>query len=1152
MSMDTLVYPASVDLEEKYRIEAGEVFLTGVQALVKLPLVRQHVDALNGLKTAGFISGYRGSPLGTYDKQLWQERKRLEAQDIIFQPGVNEELAATAVWGSQQTGLFPGAKFDGVFGIWYGKGPGVDRSGDAFKHANFFGTARNGGVLAFAGDDHSCKSSTLPNQSDFAFIDAEIPVLSPADIGEMLEFGMKGFDLSRFAGLWVGVKAIADTMDASATVRVDLNRYRTIAPEGVLEPEGGRNGRLHLTPPQQEELHRHFRLPAMMAFARANGFDRIALDGPSARIGIAASGKAYLHVRQALRDLDISDAQASALGIRIYKIGLVWPLDELGARAFAGGLETVLVVEERRDVIEHQLRGAAYGLPDGKRPEIVGKRDSSGAPLVPDVMDIDTADVTRAILRILPEEWKTPRMKAVEASLMTAAAPSLAAPIHVRTPYFCSGCPHSTSTRLPEGSRGMAGIGCHFLATYMNRNTDVYTQMGGEGALWVGQAPFTEEEHVFANLGDGTYFHSGSLAVRQALAAGRKMTYKILFNDAVAMTGGQPVDGQLTVPQIAAQMRAEGVQRIAIVSDDPDRHRGNPTLPAGVTIDHRSQLEAIQRALREEPGVSVMIYDQVCATEKRRRRKRGKMEQSTRRVLINASVCEGCGDCSRASNCLSVEPLETEFGRKRQINQSTCNQDFSCVDGFCPSFVSVYGAKPKRRAAVAHETGELPEPAVPGIGPDGYNILMTGIGGLGITSLAAILGMAAHIQNRQVRIMDQIGLAQKGGGVYSHLRIGEQGGELYSPRIGAGQADLLLAADIVGAHGKAGLPAMSADRTALISDSQVTPTAEFVANNAVSFESAAMLKRLEGQAKQAERCPAQTIASALLGDTIYANMILTGFAWQKGLVPLHRGAILRAIELNGASVEANKRAFEIGREAAMDLPRIMAKISPAPELSTTADEIIALRAKELAAYQDEAYALRYKSLVEKIRAREKAIAPGSTALTEAVARNLYKLMAIKDEYEVARLYTNGEFEKRLNEQFEGGFKVSIHLAPPLLARRNPVTGHLEKRAFGPWVLKAMKLLAKGKGLRGTRFDIFGYTAERKSERALLLDYEARIERLLSEISPANLTAAAAYASVPDMIRGFGHVKAANMEKAEAKYAELEAALSAAPVLRAAE
>jgi indolepyruvate ferredoxin oxidoreductase len=1152
--MDTLVYAPSVSLDDKYRVEEGQVFITGVQALVRLPLLRREIDAKNGLNTAGFISGYRGSPLGTYDKQLWQERKRLAEHHIVFRSGVNEELAATAVWGSQQVGLFQGAQYDGVFGIWYGKGPGVDRSGDAFKHATFFGTSPNGGVLAFAGDDHSCKSSTLPNQSDFAFMDAEIPVLNPADIGELLEFGMKGFDLSRFAGLWVGMKAIADTMDASATVRVHLDRFSTISPEGVLTPPGGRNGRLHLTPPQQEELHRHFRLPAAMAFARTNRFDRVDIDSPKPRYGIAASGKGYLHVREALRDLGISDERASALGIRVYKVGLVWPLEDQGARAFADGLETVLVVEERRDVIEHQLRAAAYGLADGRRPRILGKRDASGAPLVSDVMDIDTADITRAILRTMPEEWKSERMRNIEARLADPAKSAAAiVPLHMRSPYFCSGCPHSTSTRVPEGSRAIAGIGCHFLASYMDRSTDSYTQMGGEGVLWVGQAPFTSEKHIFANLGDGTYFHSGSLAVRQAIAAGHNMTYKILYNDAVAMTGGQPVDGQLSVPQIAAQMRAEGVQRIAIVSDDPDRFRGNSVVPAGAIFEHRSRLDAVQRQLREEPGVSVIIYDQVCATEKRRRRKRGLMEHSERRVFINQAVCEGCGDCSRASNCLSVEPVETEFGRKRKINQSTCNQDFSCVDGFCPSFVSVHGGKPKRAAPMSHEISDLPEPHLPAIGTDGYNILMTGIGGLGITSLAAMLGMAAHLHNRQVRIVDQIGLAQKGGGVYSHLRIGERESGLYSPRIGAGQADLVLAADLVVAHGKSGLPMMSAERTSVVGDSQITPTAEFVANNAVAYDATLMKSRLKANARAVEDCPAQAIASALLGDTIYANMVLTGFAWQKGLIPLDRAAIMRAIELNGASVDANKRAFSIGREAAVDLAKIMAKVAPPPKLSKTLDELIEIRVRDLTAYQDAAYAERYRAFVEAARERERSVSPGSEVLATAVARNLYKLMAIKDEYEVARLYTDGAFAKRLADQFEGDVKISIHLAPPILSRRNRDTGLPEKRTFGPWMLKAMKVLAKGKTLRGTRWDIFGRTPERKGERALLADYEGRIEKLLLSIRPENLRAAAEYASVPDVIRGFGHVKEANIKHANQKYAELEAALFSPPrALRAAE
>ncbi len=1151
--MDTLVYAPSVDLDEKYRAEAGEVFVTGVQALVKLPLLRRQIDAKNGLNTAGFISGYRGSPLGTYDKQLWQERKRLAAQHIVFQPGVNEELAATAVWGSQQVGLFPGTRYDGVFGIWYGKGPGVDRSGDAFKHANMFGTSRHGGVLAFAGDDHSCKSSTLPNQSDFAFMDAEIPVLNPADIAELLEFGMKGFDLSRFAGLWVGIKAIADTMDASATVRIDPSRYRTIEPEGIAAPAGGRNGRLHLTPPQQEEVHRHFRLPAARAFAAANAFDRIAIDSPKPRYGIAASGKAYLHVRQALRDLGIGGDQAAALGIRVYKIGLVWPLGEQGARAFADGLETVLVVEERRDVIEHQLRAAAYGLPDGRRPRILGKRDSSGAPLISDLMDIGTADVARAILSTIPGEWKTPRLAEAEAQLAEAATMTGAsAPLHVRSPYFCSGCPHSTSTRLPDGSRAVAGIGCHFLATYMNRNTDSYTQMGGEGVLWAGQAPFTSEPHIFANLGDGTYFHSGSLAIRQAIAAGHSMTYKILYNDAVAMTGGQPVDGQLSVPRIAAQMRAEGVKRIAIVSDNPERHRGHPEIPDGTTFDHRSRLEALQRELREEPGVSVIIYDQVCATEKRRRRKRGLVEQSQRRAVINASVCEGCGDCSRASNCLSVEPLETPFGRKRKINQSACNQDFSCVEGFCPSFVSVYGGTLKRREAIAHETAELPEAVLPAIGTDGYNILMTGIGGLGITSLAAILGMAGHLQNRQIRVMDQIGLSQKGGGVYSHIRIAAQGTELYSPRIGEGQADLLLAADLVVAHGKNGLPAMSAARTALVCDGEVAPTAEFVADNSTTFDADAMTLRLKAKARAFGQCPGLKIATAFLGDAIYANMVLTGFAWQKGLIPLDRGAILRAIELNGASVDANKRAFALGREAALGLAKLMAKVLSPQQQPQTLGALIDIRMRDLTAYQDKDYAGRYRAFLEKVGRREEAIAPGSQALTEAVARNLYRLMAIKDEYEVARLYTDGRFAEQIKEQFEGDVTLRVHLAPPLFARRNPDTGLPEKRGFGPWMLKAMKVLAKGKRLRGTRFDVFGWMAERKAERRLLAGYEARIERLLPKLTRANLALAAQYAAIPDSIRGFGHIKAANVKRAEARYAELEAALFTPVALEAAE
>ena len=744
-------------------------------------------------------------------------------------------------------------------------------------------------------------------------------------------------------------------------------------------------------------------------------------------------------------------------------------------------------------------------------------------------------------------------MRAIEARLNKAAEAAAAQLLHVRAPFYCSGCPHNTSTRVPEGSRAARRHRLPFSGDAMDRSTDIYTQMGGEGALVGRPGAFTGEKHIFANIGDGTYFHSGSLAIRQAIAAGHNITYKILYNDAVAMTGGQPVDGQLSVPLIAAQMRAEGVKRIAIVSDNPDSFRGNPRIPQGSpsTIARAStpckkscatsRASASSSTIRSAPPRSA-----AAASAASWNNRKGA-------YFINEGVCEGCGDCSRASNCLSIEPVETEFGRKRKINQSTCSQDFSCANGFCPSFVSVYGGTLKRDKPTDHELADLPEPPLPVIGADGYNVLMTGIGGLGITSLAAILGMAAHLHNRQVRVVDQIGLAQKGGGVYSHLRIGEQGAELFAARIGAGQADLVLAADIVVAHGKNGLPMMSADRTAVIADSQVTPTAEFVANNALTYDAASMNARLKANARLVEACQAQAIATALLGDAIYATMVLTGFAWQKGLIPLDRGAIMRAIELNGAAVDANKRAFDIGREAAAEPAAIMAKVSPPPKLSQTLDELIEIRVRDLTAYQDAAYAARYRALVEKARARERAVAPGRDALTSAVARNLYKLMAIKDEYEVARLYTDGTFAKRLEQKFEGKVKLAIHLAPPVFGSRNPDTGLPEKHTFGPWLLKAMTVLAKGKRLRGTPLDFFGRTAERKAERALIADYEARIEALLPRLSAANLGLAASYASVPDMIRGFGHVKAAAMKKAQARYVELEAALfEQADVLQAAE
>ncbi len=1124
-----------VSLNDKYDVAEGTVFITGVQALVRLPLERKRLDLEAGLNTGGFISGYRGSPLGTYDSQLWKAQKYLDSHDIVFKPGVNEELGATAVWGSQQVGLYPGARFDGAFGIWYGKGPGVDRCGDVFKHANLAGTSKLGGVLAFAGDDHACKSSTLPNQSEFAFIDAEMPVLNPTGVEELLEFGLKGFEMSRYAGCWVGMKTIADTMDSTATITIDRARYRTILPANGIVPPGERNILLHDTPQNLEACHRHLRLPAAQAFARANGLDRIVLESKKPRRGIMATGKAYLHVRQALHDLGIDDKTGEKLGLRIYKVGLTWPLDPEGALHFADGLEEVLVVEERRDVMEHQLRAMLYNLPDRRRPRIVGKRDDQNKPLLRDTLDLDAAQVAKAIYRRLEPSDRNDQMdRYISWISQDVGEPDKITPLHVRSPFFCSGCPHNTSTNLPEGSRATAGIGCHFLVQWMDRDSEACTQMGGEGVPWIGQAGFTDEKHIFANLGDGTYFHSGILAIRAALGAGVNITYKILYNDAVAMTGGQSVDGILTVPQMAIQLVGEGVKRIAVVSDDPDRYRNHPDIPKRTTFDHRHRLDAVQQELREEAGVSILIYDQTCATEKRRRRKRGLMETPRKRVFINDLVCEGCGDCTAKSNCLSVEPIETEWGRKRRIEQSSCNQDFSCLQGFCPSFVSVEGGALRKAQAKADTSvfAKLPEPVLPEIGEDGFNILLTGIGGQGVTALAAIIGMAAHLEGKTVAMVDMLGMAQKGGGVHSNIRIGKPGQTLNGPRIAVGSADLILAADIVGAAGKVTLPVAGRHRAHAIVNGDLIPTAEFIKNKDVTFRYDGMKEMLGGECKSLEEIEATRLATALMGDAIYTNILLLGFAWQRGLLALTAAAIEQAIGLNGVEVDKNLQSFNWGRLLAHDDALIRHYLPDTPPLSKTLDEVIAQRVSYLTDYQNTAYAARYSRMIDLIRNK------GQSKLTEAVARYAFKLMAYKDEYEVARLYTDGRFMAKLKDQFDGDVALSFHMAPPLIGKYDSDSGLLVKRQFGPWMLRVMKILAKGKRLRGTAFDPFGRTVERKMERKLVADYEALVGEVVASLTPARLETAIKLLNLPDQIRGFGHVKEASIARAKEQEAVL--------------
>ena len=1117
---------AGATLDERFEARgAAPVLLTGVQALVRLPLLQRELDAAAGLDTAGFIAGYRGSPLGGYDKELAKQKARLDAANIVVRPALNEDLAATAVWGSQMPGLRERAKHQGVFGIWYGKAPGVDRSGDALRHANSAGVAPLGGVLALAGDDPTAKSSTITSGSEHVFIDLEMPMLDPADIAEVLEYGLKGIAMSRFAGCWVGLKCVADTMDAAATVLIDPARYATVAPQGLAASPDGLHIRLNDHWIAQERRHRHFRLPHAIAFARANGIDRIVIDSPAARYGIVTRGKAYATLRQAMADAGITDAMAREAGLRLWKVGLAWPLDAEAARSFAQGLEEVLVIEDRRPVLEPQLREALYAL--DARPRIAGKTTPEGAPLLSDLGELDPPQILRAFAARLPAALRTPLL-AERLAALDALVAQAAAPLHSRDPYFCPGCPHNTSTRLPEGSLGLAGIGCHFLASRMGRDTELFTQMGGEGAPWLGMAPFVEEQHVFANMGDGTYAHSGSLAIRAAIASGENITFKILVNGAVAMTGGQATESDTSVPRIAAQLRAEGVSRIAIVSDDPERHRGNPLIPAGVTFDDRADLDAVQRELRATPGVTALLYDQECATERRRHRKRGTAPAAGRRVVINPRVCEDCGDCSRVSNCLAVEPVETEFGRKRQIDQSACNQDFSCLGGFCPSFVTLEGAEPAMPGIPAASV-TLPEPPPPLLRDGAWNILLAGVGGQGVTALSAILAEAAHLEGRPVRSIDQLGLAQKGGGVYAQIRLGEAGAapdSLRGPRIGQGQADLLIAADMVVAHGASARPLLSAERSVAVLNSAIAPTAQFVRDTTTRYDAAGMQASLAQATRELVALDATKRVLSDLGDAIFVNVFLLGVAFQRGLVPLSAASIERALELNGTAVARNKAAFADGRSAALEAPAE----APAPQ---TLDALIAHRAADLTAYQSAGYAAGYTRFLDGLRPQ------ASEAVLRAAAHQLHRLMAYKDEYEVARLHADPAWQASLGARFTGTRGAVLHLAPPMLGGVD-AEGRPRKRAFGPWMLRLMGLLRHGKALRGTWADPFGRTEERRAERALPGEFQTSLAALLA-LDPDE-AALLAWIEAWSGIRGYGPIKAARLAAARMRIAALDRAL----------
>ncbi|MBT5571068.1 MAG: indolepyruvate ferredoxin oxidoreductase family protein [Alphaproteobacteria bacterium] len=1144
----------TVSLDDKYELESGRVFLNGTQALVRLPMIQRQRDAAAGLNTAAYVTGYRGSPLGALDQQMERAKRFLERNNIVFRAGVNEDLAATAVWGTQQINLSEGAKHDGVFSMWYAKGPGVDRSGDVLKHGNLAGSAPHGGVLLLAGDDHTCKSSTTAHQSEYGFVDAMIPVLNPAGVQEFLDLGLFGWAMSRYSGCWVSFKTVAETVDSSASVYVDPHRINIVTPTDFDMPMGGLNIRWPDEFLAQEERHHKYKLNAALAFARANKLDKVVIDSPKRRFGIVTTGKSYLDVRQALDDLGISEEQASDIGISIYKVAMTWPLEREGMRAFAEGMEEILVVEEKRPLIEDQLRSQLYDLRDNARPNVIGKFDETGDWILPSSGELTPAQIARAIAKRLSRWHKsepiTERMDYLERKEASLAQQP---PSIKRIPYFCSGCPHNTSTKVPEGSRALAGIGCHFMSLWMDRNTETFTHMGGEGVSWVGQAPFVEDDHVFVNLGDGTYYHSGYMAIRQAVASGENMTYKILFNDAVAMTGGQGHDGPLTVPAITRQVEAEGVQKIVVVTDEPDKYPTAAPFAHGVTVHHRDELDSVQKDLRDYPGVSVLVYDQTCAAEKRRRRKRGTFPDPAKRVMINEQVCEGCGDCSIKSNCLSVVPVETELGRKRSIDQSSCNKDYSCVNGFCPSFVTVEGGglrKPDTSAPVGADTAfndiKLPEPILPSLN-EPYGILVTGVGGTGVVTIGALLGMAAHIENKGVSILDMAGLAQKGGAVISHIRIGAAPEDLHAVRIAAGSANLVLGCDLVVAAGTDAIAKMQSGETHAVINSHETITGEFTQNPdfMLNAQELSQTIRVAVGESGADFIEGTRYATALMGDSIATNLFMLGYAWQKGLVPISGEALMQAIELNAVAVDFNKEAFLWGRRAAVDETRVARASEPVtpmrlkqPDIATSLEDIVSRRIKFLTEYQNEAYARRYKDLVVKVQKAEGDRAKGSSGLAEAVARYYYKLLAFKDEYEVARLYTDGDFLRRVRDQFEGDYKLKFHMAPPLLAKRDPESDEFLKQEFGPWMMTAFRVLAGFKFLRGTKLDIFGYSAERKQERQLITDYETTMDELISGLNSQNHEIAIAIASIPEHIRGYGHVKEQHLGKAKDEEAAL--------------
>ena len=1125
-----------VCLSDRFDVRQTEILLSGVQALVRLPLAQRERDRRAGWNTAGYVSGYRGSPLGALDTNIRRAGREYAEAGIVFNPGINEDLAATAIWGTQQANLHGEGRHDGVFALWYGKGPGVDRSGDVFRHANFAGTAPQGGVICALGDDHTAESSTTCHHGEIALVDAMMPLLAPAGVQEVLDFGHAGWALSRYSGCWVGLKCLKDTVEVTEVVDGDPARRRFAVPEAFELPAGGLSIRRQDTPPAQEIRMHRYKQAAAVAFARHNRLDERRLGRPGARFGVVAAGKSWLDVVHALDLLGIDAARAGAMGITAYKVGLVWPLEPEGLREFAAGLEHLVVVEEKRAFLETQVKEALYGR---AAPRVVGKRDPTGEVLFPSPMALDPVGIAIGIAGQLAAAGMADEEVLARCRSLVAAEARAPEPILLRNPWFCAGCPHNSSTRIPTGSRAYAGIGCHYMVQWMDRNTEGATQMGGEGANWVGEAPFSTRGHVFQNMGDGTFNHSGSLAIRAAVAAGVSITFKVLFNDAVAMTGGQANDGNLTASRVAQLCRAEGVERIAVVADDPARIR-RADYPAGCSFHHRQHLDRVQRQLRDVPGVSLLVYEQTCAAEKRRRRRRGVLPEPSRRLFIHETVCEGCGDCGAASNCVALLPRETPFGRKREIDQSACNLDYSCLDGFCPSFVSVIGGEPRRAAPEPVESAPPPEPALPTLAGT-CNLLLAGIGGTGVVTLGALLAMAAHLEGKAAGVMEMAGLAQKGGAVLVHCRIASRPEAIDAIRVAVGEADAILGGDLVVAASPDALAAMDTGRSVAVCNTHLVPTGQFTADPDLHLPTRRLLQQIRERSRDAVLFDATALAQRFLGDAVFANMVVLGAAWQSGVVPLSRAAILRAIEVNGVAVDANQRAFAIGRQAAAgglpaETPASGRGDAAGPAAGEAdADGARAVREAFLRRSRDESCARRYREWIERVAAAESRVAPGRTELAGAVMEGYFRVLAYKDEYEVARLHL--QTRERVRERFGDGARLRFHLAPSFLPRRG-AGDRPGKWTFGEWILPVFRLLAGMKRLRGTWFDPFARSPDRRLERALLAEYEAWLRQLVVELTPANHAVAVELSRLPLAIRGYGHVKA----KAAAAAAERRAAL----------